>query len=554
MIGSFFDRVVGVFSPARALGRVQARATLEQMAAVSNSGSGYDAGKYNRLTKNFARVQMNENQVPAQQIDQLRAESWNLYRNNPYARKIVRTLETKVVGRGLNPQSLATTPDGKPWLEFRERAKALWHRVANRLDVRGFPGKGGLSICDLQKLALRSTILSGDVLCRPVVREVKSSPIKLCLQLIAGDRLSVNGKDVGKGNFFYRGIELDADGRRVAYHVSAPTASVDVSYSANVTRLDAEKIIHLYASDDVDQLRGVPWFAPTLLAFRDTGDLQYNTLKASAVAACVVMGYRLARGQNKLGLEGASGEDLTDSDGNRITKMQPGMMINLGQDGALEGFSPNQPTTNAESFIKHMLRGAGAAIPGVKPTTVTGDYKGASFSSERSADNDCWPEMESVQDWFGESFCQPIFEEVILAGLIAGYFDDLITVQAFEARRDELLAAAWQGPVARSINPKDDAESAALRVKAGLSSPQVEAANVGEDWQKILSDVAEFRETAASLGLDDDYVKGVLSIKSAGEASPSDAADKSAGDPAAKTDGKKASPADKETQDEGGDE
>lgn len=487
---------------------------------MSNSGSGYDAGKRNRLTRNFAHQRMSENQVPAGQIEQLRAESWNLYRNNPYAKKIVRTLETKVIGRGLSPQSLATRPDGSPWIEFRDRVSKLWAAVYDRLDVRGRPGRGGMSVGELQKLALRSVILSGDVLARPIAEKVKGSPVPLSLQLISGDRLSDNGgNQVAEGNTFYRGVELDDKGRRAAYHILPPSTDPSASLKIEPVRIPAENLVHLYVSEDIDQLRGVPWFAPTLLQFRDTGDLQYNVLKASAVAACVVMGYRLANGQSKLGLEGATGDDLTDSDGNRITKMQPGMLINLGKDGALEGFSPNQPTTNAEAFIKHMLRGVGAALPGVKPTTVTGDYKGASFSSERSADNDCWPEMESVQDWFAASFCQPIFEQVLIAAMVAGYFDDIAKPEEIAARREELLAASWQGPVARSINPKDDVEAALLRVSAGMSSPQKEAARVGEDWQKNLQDIAEFREVAEGLGLDDGYINGALSIKSpAGDA------------------------------------
>lgn len=508
------DSVVSAFSPARGLARMQARATLEQMAAITNGGAGYDAGKYNRLTKNWSRQQVNENQIPAGQINQLRAESWNLYRNNPYAKKIVRTLETKVVGRGLNPQSLAKKPDGTPWLEFRDRVSQLWRQMACRLDIRGTPGRGGLEMCDLQKLALRSTILSGDVLCRPVAVKSARAPVPIQLQMIAGERLTSEAeKSMPSGNLFYRGVELNANGQRVAYHIARPT--LDQSYTAyrvESDRVEAKEIIHLYVSEDVDQLRGVPWFAPTLLQFRDTGDLQYNTLKASAVAACVVMGYRLATGQSKLGLEGNGNGDLIDQDGNRITKMQPGMMINLGQDGELKGFSPNQPTMNAEAFIKHMLRGVGSALPGVKPSTVTGDYKGATFSSERAADNDCWPEMESVQDWFTSSFCQPIFDELVIAAVVSGYFSDLITPEQFSARRDELLEAAWQGPVARSINPKDDIESAALRVKLGVSSPQIESAAMGRDWQQILRDIKDYTDTATELGVEESYISGVLGV------------------------------------------
>lgn len=499
MIGNLIDRMIAVFAPGMAAERVAARATLDQINAIANGKGGYNAGKYNRLTRMYSRENMRELQVPRAQIDSLRAQSWDLYRNNPYARKIVRTLETKVIGRGLHPHPLAKTVDGEPFTEFRNRAKQLWWAIAKCFDVRGVPGRGGLDLVELQKLALRSVILSGEVLARPVTvsekrRQKVGSPIRLMLQMIHADRLSNDEKAPGfaDGNDFYRGIELDQNGSRVAYHLK--TGSLDELNLDHyqLSRLPASDALHLFVQDDVDQLRGVPWFASALMQFRDTGDLQYNVLKASAMAACFVAGYKLSRGQNRFGTAGSASDSLTDEDGNTISRLQPGMLINLGQDGDLKSISPSQPTTNIEAFIQHLVRGTGAALPGVKASTVTGDYRNSSFSSERSADNDCWPEMESVQDWFATAFCQPLFEEVVTMGVLSGYFSGIVTAEEFEARKSELLDTSWSGPVPRSINPTDDAKAAQMRIANGQSSPQVECEAIGRDPEDVLRDVAEW--------------------------------------------------------------
>lgn len=533
MISRALDNLIAVFAPAYAVQRMQARATLQQIEAFSNSSGGYNAGKLNRLTKHWDRTPLREIEVPRAQIERLRAESWNLYRNNPYARKIVRTLETKVIGRGLHPQSLATRADGTPHIEFRRAAARLWWSLADCLDIRGRPGRGGCDLVELQKLALRSCILSGDLLTRTVtVSQAKAreagSPVRLMLHLVDASRLSPDNRspEFNPANQFYRGIELTPAGERVAYHITTPPLDEQQTDSGEVARVAADSMLHLFVQEDVDQLRGVPWFASALLQFRDTGDLQYNVLKSSAMAACVVLGYRLPAGKRKFGLQSTENGDLTDADGNAITRMAPGMMINLGQDGELKGFSPNQPTHNVEAFIQHLLRGVGSGLPGLKSSTITGDYRNSSFSSERSADNDCWPEMESVQDWFATAWCQPIYELVIRQAVLSGWFSGIVTADEFEDRSREFLDTQWCGPVPRSINPTEDAEAAKKRIANGQTSPQIECAALGRQWQDVLSDNAEWIRACQEQGLPDWYVAQTLGLETAPrtqEGAPADA-------------------------------
>lgn len=523
MIGRAIDSLISVVSPSWGLQRTHARATLDQINSITNGKGGYSSGKYNRLTRNWARSPMPENLVPMAQIDQMRAASWTLYRDNPYARKIVRTLEAKVIGRGMSPQPLAKTADGAPFDKFRARLKELWWACQAGFDIRGLPGRGGLDMVELQKMALRSTILSGDSFTRFVTisqRQQASAgiPVRLQVQLISRERLSQTHKagEYVPANLFYRGIEFDTDGRRQAYHFYDPQYEQFTVPVGNVRRVASGEIVHLYQAEDVDQFLGVPWFAPAILQARDVGDLQYNVLKSAAIASCFVAGYKLSRGQQRLGLAGteSDGSDLTDDDGNTITKVQPGMLINLGRDGELQAINPTQPTTNIEAFISHLLRGVGAAMPGVKGSTITGDYRNASFSSERSADNDCWPEMESVQDWFAANWCQPVWERIVSDAFISGWFSGIVTAEEFAARRRELLDTQWQGPKPRSINPTDDAKAALLRIGNGTSSVQMECAAANVDWRDVLRDNAEFFAQAVQLGIPEEWILGAVGVPS----------------------------------------
>lgn len=494
------------------------RATMQQIAAFTNALGGYNAGKVNRLTKNFARTHIPEFKIDAGTVEQLRAESWSLYRNNPYARKIVRTLETKVVGRGMHPVSLAKTIDGEPFTAFREKAREVWWSLQNCADVRGKPGRGGLDMVELQKLALRQVILSGETLARPKTLTTKQqqklgAPIRLAMHMISAGRLSAVDKAPGFAdeNDWYRGIELNRDGERVAYHLTTQRLDEFDPGDMSVFRVPAEEIIHLYACEDIDQLRGTPWFAPAIFQARDGGDLQYNALKSSAIAACFVVGYSLSAGKSRLGLAPeTSTDDLTDSDGNAITKVQPGMMINVGKEGKVEGISPAQPTTNIVDFIRHILGSVGSALPGVKASTVTQDYKGASFSSERAADNDTWPEMESVQDWFGRSFVQQWYEAAIDMAVTMGLFAGVVTQEEYAERRAELLDTQWRGPIPRSINPTDDEKASQMRMANGKSSPQMECAAAGIDHADVIRDVSEWVKQCEAAGLPEWYIQTSL--------------------------------------------
>lgn len=519
MIGSTLDRLIAVLSPRWGLERVAARATLDQIAQLAGGQGGYVAGKLNRLTKYRLGTKLKEHAIPAEEIANLRSSAWDLWRNNPYARKIVRAILSQVIGRGLRPASSATKADGTPHAEFRTRADRLWQDMQRGFDFRGVPGRGGLSMTGLQRLALASVVISGEILVQPrplsdAEREKRDLPIALSALLIDADRLNpdlTRYPDAGD-NQVYRGIELDAEGRRVAYHLSRyPIGDAQPSVVAT-TRVAAGMILHVYVEDDIDQYRGVSWFAPSLLQMRDTGDYQYNELKASAMASCIVLGYSRPTGRSKFGLHQSSDQETEDEDGNPITAIQPGMLIDIGKDGKLQGFNPARPGANAEAFIQHMLRGTAAAFPGIKSSTVTGDYRNSSFSSERSADNDCWPELEHVQDWFSGAFCQPLWEEMLATAVFSGYFEGIVTADEFIEQRKNFLGASWQGPVARSINPVDDATSAGLRVAKCLSSPQIEAAAVGKNWQNILRDIAEFYGFAQSLGLPEEVVNNVLSV------------------------------------------
>ena len=526
---SIIDSIVGIFSPSAQLRRMEARATIQQVNKLLGTAKGpYAAANLNRLNALRGIVQK-ENEVSGSRIEFLRAQSWDLYRDNPSCRKIVRSLEAKVIGKGMHPESLAMFADGTPNVPFRERAMQLWENLQSGFDARGLPGKGGLTMGCQQRLAFRSVILSGDTLYR--IKPISSAeqlrrnlPIAVVLQLVDTCRLASESEilraSLPEDHRVFRGIELNANDERIAYWVKNNLVSDAAAAPATATRIPIDKMGHLYIEEDIDELRGVPWFSSAILRARRTDDLEYNVLTASAMASCMVAAYSKPTGANKLGLNtgseynssSADGTDLTDSDGNTINKIQPGMVVNKGKDGSFELLSPNQPNMNPEAFVQHLQRGTAAALPGTKASTVTGDYRNSSFSSERSADNDCWPEIQIVQEWFASHYCQPIWETILRTAVFEGYFDGIVSAEEFQSAPEMFSAANWQGPVALSINPKDDVRAASERIHAGLSSLQMECAKINVNWRDVLNDVAELYEVAEAKGIPTEVINNIMGI------------------------------------------
>lgn len=526
---NILDAVIGFFSPEAGIRRSEARATLKQVNKLLGTAKGpYSAANINRLNHTRYVIQK-ENEVSGSRLDFLRAQSWDLYRDNPSCRKIVRSLESKVIGKGMHPESLAINADGTPNTPFRERAMQLWEELQSGFDSRGLPGKGGLTMGCQQRLALRTVILSGDTLYRikPITeaeQRRRNLPVAIVLQLVDSCRLAdeseIQVQQLRDGHFMFRGVEFNAQNERVAYWIKNNTIIDAAEAPATATRVPVEKMGHLYIEEDIDQARGVPWFSSAILRARRTDDLEYNVLTASAMASCMVAAYSKPTGAGKFGLNqaaehqstSADGSDLTDSEGNQISKIQPGMIVNKGKDGDFQLLSPNQPNMNPEAFVQHLQRGTAAAMPGTKASTVTGDYRNSSFSSERSADNDCWPEIQIVQEWFASHYCQPVWETILRTAIMEGYFDGLVSPEEFQESPSRYSAANWQGPVALSINPKDDAGAASARIAGGLSSLQMECAKINTNWRDVLNDIAELYAVAAEKGIPPEVINNIMGV------------------------------------------
>jgi lambda family phage portal protein len=499
-----------------ALRRMAARETLAQL----SKGGSYDNAALTRLMQDWKAPAESGDSPDAASVKRLRDRAWDLYRNNPHVRKIVNSTVAKIVGRGLFPEPLVDTRDGKPDDKTRSKIADDFREWAQAPMLIGRPGEGGVDLQGFQEQAVREAgPLSGEVLVRfhslsDSEAARRGMVVPLALELIEAERLVEEEFGVtkqAKNNIFFRGIEMDRNGRRLAYWIYDHNPHTPVLFQQHQLvprRIPANEILHVYCADRPSQMRGVCGLSPVLGQLRDAGDFQENELQSSALAACISLVVHEEFGPVEF--HAKDGADSSDADGNKFDRLQPRTILHLKNNERATVVNPSRVNGNVEAFANHQLRVLATGVPGMKASTVTGDYRNSSFSSERAADNDCWPEIEQKQQWIISNLMQPIYRRWIEAAWLAGRFDGRVANSADISR---LAKAQWSAPVLRSINPVDDVTAAVLRITHGLSSPIVESGALGRNWMQNIEDVDKvLREARSISGLPPEYIDNLIGI------------------------------------------
>ncbi|MFZ5635773.1 MAG: phage portal protein, partial [Pseudomonadota bacterium] len=198
--------------------------------------------------------------------DELRAKSRDLVRRNAWAATGVEAFVANAIGTGIKPQSMLAD------LDQREAVQALWRDWCEEADAAGLTDLYGL-----QGLACRAMLEGGECLVRLRYRRPEDRlSVGLQLQLLEPEHLPVTlNRELPNGNVIRAGIEFNAIGQRVAYHLykSHPGDGMLAPMSAHggldTVRVPANEILHLFRPLRPGQIRGEPWLARALVKLHE---------------------------------------------------------------------------------------------------------------------------------------------------------------------------------------------------------------------------------------------------------------------------------------------
>ena len=213
----------------------------------------------------------------------LRQRSRMLYMASPVATSAINTNRTKVVGTGLTLKAtvdrdlLGLSPEAaKEWQHKAEMEFRLWGGKKQNCDALGLN-----NFMALQQLALKSWLMSGDVFV--LVKRYPATPLNpysMRLHVIEADRVSTptdfsggytyggfvdavvpDGRP-GAGHRVFDGVEVDKNGRVVAYYISNTYPHQITTEKQEWTRVPAygertglPNILHIMDSERPDQYR-----------------------------------------------------------------------------------------------------------------------------------------------------------------------------------------------------------------------------------------------------------------------------------------------------------
>lgn len=450
----------------------------------------FDAAQYNRLTHNWIAAERSINTELRSDLDALRRRSRDLARNAPLAKKFLQMCVTNIVGpRGFVLQARAA--EGKKPDELAntaiETAWADWSKAKN-CDVAG-----RLSFAQMTRAIAKAVARDGEALIR--VRQGAANPYGYALQLLDIERLdtTLNRQAENGKNAIILGVEIDGDGRPVAYWLTVGAPGSDPTGKTRA-RIPAAEILHLFFTDDPEQMRGIPWMHASMLTVNDLKGYNHAAIVAARVGA------------SKMGFfTSPDGDPNPLSDGDDAAGM-PFMEADPGQFGMLppgydfKSFDPDYPHANYDAFVKAHKRDVATGF-GVAYNSLANDLEGVNFSSIRSGTLEERDNWMIAQAEFIEQFCDVVFEGWLDNALLSGAILMPNGSALPAAKRQKFLAHEFQGRRWQWVDPLKDVEASVKAIENGLASPYSIIAQQGLDADEVLTDIARFQAAAADKGV-----------------------------------------------------
>ena len=487
-IKNLYQRADGTWSPQKA----QSVPLLTKWAAARRPARrAFDAAKRDRLTASWATHGGSMDSDVRMALVPLRARSRDLAQNNAYAKRFLQMVDQHVVG----PSGFAlqmTVPSGSFGGGIDQVAsqiiEAEWSRwgQARHCDVTG--RRSFQKICGA---AVKAAARDGEALIRLVKRP--ELEYGFALQIVDADRLDEKLTGDLNGNRVVMGVELNRDGRPVAYHLRTrhPGDRLAGGFETDrVERVPAEDIVHLFTAEAAEQTRGVPWMHAAMKRLRDLGNFEDSAVIAAHVGAAK-MGFFTQADADPSALASAQ-----ESDGTLIDEVEPGVFQTLPAGYAFQAFNPDYPHANFDPFIKATLRGIAAGF-GASYHVLSGDLTSVSFSSIRAGTLEEREGWMMLQTWFADTMLTPVFEAWLAQALLKGAVGPLKP-----SSLDRYLRGVhWQGRRWQWVDPVKDIEAASRAIALGVKTRRQVCAEQGLDFDEVVEQLAVEQKRLADLGL-----------------------------------------------------
>jgi lambda family phage portal protein len=493
------DRLITRLSPKWALERDQARA------ALARSG-GYVGGAYSQRFANWSPGVRDADGDITCDLREMRGRSRDLARNAPVARGAVGTMVTYVVGTGLSVQSridaeLLGLSDDDASVKQKE-----FERYFNTWAASQFADVSQRqSFYELQDLAERSELESGDAFALLVKSKAPNWPYQLAVQIVEADRVcnrdrAMDTDEMTQGIVKKDGIPYSiwiADRHPGRVIGSVTTRWKEVPFYGSSGRRNA---LHLMHMERPDQTRGVPWLAPIIAKVKQLDRYSDAEVDAAVNAAANAVFATMDPDAFTELFDAEAQTAYIDNAKRWNGTIESGRVISTLPGESITSPTPGRPNPAFEQFFlavnNEIAMGLGL------PRDVLLKAFNASYSASRAALMDAWRTYKVRRFRRASRFCQPIYEEIIADGVAMGH----LTAPGFLV--DPMIRAAWLGSFwsgdgPGALDPTKEATAAKLRIDMGQTTlPEEILAYDGGDWEAKHRTSARVKAERVEAGLD----------------------------------------------------
>lgn len=477
---NILDRTIEIFSPESALRRETARRILQAQRA-------YEASQPSRLRKIKTDAGSGDT-IMERAGESLRLQARYLDENHDLARGVLNCLVNNVVGRGITVEPQVKGADGELAKPINDQLIELWEEWTRFPEVTW-----ELNWNHMLRLLARCWFRDGEVLVKHI--EGTSNTINhgtlvpYSLELIEADYLPFDFSDQKKR--IIHGVEKNAWRRPLAYYLykEHPGDNHRFVIKQDTKRFPAEKIIHLKTVDRIAQTRGVSVFASVLTRMEDIKDYELSERLAAKVAASICAYIRKS-------LDGPVNALTTDDNGNRLMKMQPGMIFdNLLPGEEIGMIDSNRPNAMLEQFRNSQLR-AVAAGTATSFSSIAKDYNGT-YSAQRQELVEQSVNYAVMREYFIERCVRPIWERFVEMAVLSGKLE----APEAEINQLSLKKAGFQGPTMPWIDPQKEVTAEEKAVQAGFKSRSQVIRERGGNPQDVFEQIKQEREQENEAGI-----------------------------------------------------
>lgn len=428
-----------------------------------------------------------------------------LSHSDPYIKGAERTIINNTVGTGIYP--IPKTP----WPEVNQQLTDLVAKAAQAVDA----GRE-MTLLQAEQLLVCELFNTGEgFVAFPNVTAWRGFAAGPSIEVAASERLEVGfSVPLDGGGKIRQGVEFDAQGRRVAYHVLKDTPRDGGSFggsgfmtatlgSANVRRIAATDANLIFRPIMAGQIRGVPWPVAAIEAIRSLGAFNEAYLDLARVAACVSVWVTGTANPFKVNSDGTS--TLSDAGGNPISELATGMVGVLPAGADVKIASPNLPPPGMEMVQRITLRAIAAAL-GVSYSRLARDYSQTTFSAARAEAIEDRIGYQPIQELVWTGMAHPWYMRMVPHWLAAGKLT-LTPEQTAIVRKDmdQLMRCEAGYPGNQWISPREEAVATQLELQMGITSIKGVCSEKGRQWQRVVDDILEVekytRDRRAQMGL-----------------------------------------------------